>query len=100
MFRQLDNTSPERIEIELDARTVSVPAGISLAAALLLLDALPTRHTPVGGEPRAPFCMMGACFDCLVEIDGAANRRACQVTVRSGMRVRRQLAAETRGDEI
>jgi predicted molibdopterin-dependent oxidoreductase YjgC len=99
MFRQLGNGSPERIEIELDARPVSVPAGISLAAALLLLDALPTRHTPVGAAPRAPFCMMGACFDCLVEIDGATNRRACQVTVRPGMRVRRQLVDAPTGGE-
>ncbi len=34
--------------------------------------------------------MMGACFDCLVEIDGTPNRQACQVRVVEGMAIRRQ----------
>ena len=48
------------------------------------------RQTPVTGAARAPFCMMGACFDCLIEIDGVPNRQACLVEVREGMQVRRQ----------
>ena len=92
MFRLLGNSAPEFVEIELDTERVSVPAGISLAAALLFLDTLPTRHTLIGAEPRAPFCMMGACYECLVEIDGLVNQRACQVPISAGMRVRRQLA--------
>lgn len=99
MFRLLGSAAPECVEIELDAQRVSVPAGISLAAALLFLDALPTRRTPVGAAPRAPFCMMGACFECLVEIDGRANQRACQVLVRDGMQVRRQLSSAVPGVE-
>jgi predicted molibdopterin-dependent oxidoreductase YjgC len=39
--------------------------------------------------------MMGACFECLVEIDGV-SQRACQRQVEAGMRLRRQLDA--RGD--
>ena len=31
---------------------------------------------------------MGVCFECLVEIDGHPNKRACQVTVKDGMVVR------------
>ena len=50
-----------------------------------------TRHalheTGVGGE-RAPYCMMGVCFDCLAEIDGVPNRQSCMVTVQPGMRIR------------
>ena len=34
--------------------------------------------------------MMGVCFDCLAEIDGVPNRQSCMVTVRPGMRIRRQ----------
>jgi len=34
--------------------------------------------------------MMGACFDCLVEIDGVPNRQACMTPARDGMRVKRQ----------
>lgn len=93
MFRVLSGAAPELVEVELDGETVSVPNGISVAAAMLLIDAAPTRQTPVGGSPRAPFCMMGVCFECLMEIDGNPNRRACQVEVAKGMRIRRQRAA-------
>ena len=47
----------------------------------------PIRSSAVSGEPRAPYCMMGVCFECLVEIDGLANRQACMVRVRPGMQV-------------
>ena len=42
----------------------------------------------VSGAPRAPYCMMGVCFDCLVTIDGVGNRQGCLVPVREGMRDR------------
>ncbi len=91
MFRLLANADPDFVDIELDGATARVPAGISVAAALLFLDCLPTRLTPVDGAPRAPYCMIGACYDCLLEIDGRRNQRGCQVEVRAGMSVRRQL---------
>ncbi len=93
MFRRLDGAAPERVEIELDGRLVEVPADISAAAALLWLGVEPYRASALGGAARAPYCMMGACFDCLVEIDGRPNERACQVTVAPGMCLRRQLGA-------
>ena len=45
------------------------------------------RVTPVLASARAPFCMMGVCFECLVTIDGMGSRQACLVEVREGMRV-------------
>ncbi|MEZ5620583.1 MAG: (2Fe-2S)-binding protein [Burkholderiaceae bacterium] len=45
--------------------------------------------------PRAPMCLMGVCFDCLVEIDGRPNVQACMVEVREGMRVH---ASKARGN--
>ena len=98
MFKRLQNIAraDDDIAIELDGETVSVPAAVSVAAALLYLDAIPTRTTPVGGAARAPFCMMGVCFECLVEVDGVGDQRACQVQVKAGMRVRRQLRVQSR----
>ena len=93
MFRRLDGAAPARVAIELDGARVEVPADISVAAALLWLGVEPYRASALGGEPRAPYCMMGACFDCLAEIDGRANQRACQVTIAPGIRVCRQLGA-------
>lgn len=91
MFKFLDKAALEAVEIELDGEVVSVPADISIAAALLALDAIPFRSSPVSGAPRAPFCMMGVCFECLLEVDGVSGQRACQVQVQAGMRIRRQL---------
>ena len=51
------------------------------------------RETPVSGAPRLPYCMMGACFDCLAEIDGVANRQACMVPATPGMRIAPQRGA-------
>lgn len=93
MFRLL-REEVERVSISVDGVEVSVPAGVSLAAALLNLDHLPFRRTPVSGRPRAPFCMMGLCFECLVEIDGEPGQRACQRQVSAGMQVRRAVVAD------
>lgn len=93
MFRSL-KPATEQVEINLDGEAVAVPAGISLAAALLLLGSSPFRQTRKSGSPRAPYCMIGACFDCLVEVDAQPNQRACQLQVTAGMRVRRQLAGQ------
>lgn len=98
MFRLIDPAAADLVEIEFDGSPVMVPAGISLAAVIFYLAALPARRTLLSGSPRAPFCMMGACFECLLEIDGIANQRGCQVEVRAGMQVRRQLTVSREQD--
>jgi predicted molibdopterin-dependent oxidoreductase YjgC len=96
MFRLLGDTH-DLVAIELDGTEVKVPVEVSVAAALLFLDRIPTRHSVVKAAPRAPFCMMGICFECLVEVDGVVDQRACQLQVRAGMRLRRQLSP---GDSV
>ena len=59
----------------------------TVAAAMLAAGADHNRTTPVSGAPRAPYCMMGVCFDCLVTIDDVGNRQGCLVRVREGMRI-------------
>lgn len=78
------------VEIVLDEHPVTVEAGQPLAAALMKAGLSVFRRTPVSGAPRAPYCMMGVCFECLVEIDGVPNQQSCMVEVREGMRVRVQ----------
>ena len=94
MFRLLD-AGDDQIVIELDGVQETVPAGVSVAAALLYLDKIPLRHSVVNATPRAPFCMMGICFECLIEVDGVVNQLACQMQVRAGMRLRRQISSVT-----
>lgn len=73
-----------------DGQPLSAPAGRSVAAALLEGGVTAVRRTTVSGAARAPYCMMGVCFDCLVEIDGVPNRQACLTELRDGMAVRTQ----------
>jgi len=63
-----------------------VEEGISVAAALVNADVWQFR-TAVGGEPRAPICAMGICFECRVTIDGRPHRRSCMESCRQGMEV-------------
>lgn len=73
-----------------DGRVVRARAGDSIAAALLAAGIHVTRGTPVSGAPRGPYCMMGACFECLAVVDGAPSVQTCMTEVKDGMRVERQ----------
>jgi hypothetical protein len=93
MFRLRPDAPAATVAVEVEGRSVLVPPGASAAAAVLLAGLSSIRDTPVGGAERAPYCMMGACFDCLAEIDGVPNRQSCMVSARPGMRIRRQRGA-------
>lgn len=71
----------------VDGRPVAAFPDDSVSAALLAAGVAAFRTNPVDGRPRGPYCGMGVCFDCLVTIDGVANRQACLTQVRDGMRV-------------
>ena len=79
----------EAFTFSLDGRQVAARPGQSLAAALAAAGILGLRETP-GGRRRGIFCGMGVCQDCLVEVDGVPNRRACMERARPGLTVRRQ----------
>lgn len=83
----------ETVTIEFEGRALEVRSGDTVAAALLASNIDVFRSTPVSESPRGPWCMMGSCFDCLLEIDGVPNQQGCQVTVSEGMRVARQQGA-------
>lgn len=91
MFRRLPDAKAAPVTLEFEGRPVTGQEGDSVAAVILAADEGHFRTTPVSGTPRAAYCMMGACFECLVVIDGEGNRQACQVPARSGMRVARQV---------
>ena len=86
-------TEPPDCTITWEGAEIPARQGEPLAATLLAAGVTRFRTTPVSGADRAPFCMMGACFDCLVELDGRANVQACMVTVRPGLNAKRQIGA-------
>lgn len=85
-FLELED-SP-RVAVWFDGAQLELTEGANLAAALLAAGVWEFRHTPVSAAPRGPFCMMGACFDCLVEIDGVV-RQACMLEVVEGLHITR-----------
>ena len=90
MFQRLPDENFRAVTLSVDGKTVTAGAADSVAAALIAAGIAPFRTTPVSGTPRAPYCMMGVCFDCLVTIDGVGSRQACLVRVRDGMRIETQ----------
>ena len=78
-------TKAASVTLTVDGERVSARDGDTVASALLAAGRQATRRSAVSGEPRAPYCQMGVCFECLVEIDGIADRQACLVPVRNGM---------------
>jgi predicted molibdopterin-dependent oxidoreductase YjgC len=91
MFRKLHDPGSQAVTIFIDGKTVTAEAGENLAAVLLRQAEGWSRTTTVTQSPRAPYCMMGVCFECLAEVDGVGSVQACLTTVRDGMRISRQL---------
>jgi len=82
---QIDST----VTLEFEGQKISASRNDTVSAALLSSGVGYTRTTEKG-EKRAPYCQMGICFECLVEIDGQANQQACLTPVRDGMKIKRQ----------
>lgn len=87
MFRR---SEPDTVAFDFEGTPLMARDGETVAVALLAAGIASWRTTPVSGAERGPWCLMGICFDCLVEIDGTANRQACMVTIKPGMKIRRQ----------
>ena len=77
---------PETIAVKVNGVAGSVPAGVTVAAAILTLGEAAFRRS-VRGELRGPLCGMGICFECRVTVDGAPHARSCQILCRAGMEI-------------
>lgn len=45
------------------------------------------RISDFSGEPRAGFCLIGACQDCWIRTEDGARLRACSTTIEARMRL-------------
>jgi predicted molibdopterin-dependent oxidoreductase YjgC len=73
------------VTVTFAGQTLQARDGQSVAAALTAAGVRSWRTTRRGERPRGLFCGIGACFDCLLTIDGRPAQRACLVPVRDGM---------------
>jgi glycine/D-amino acid oxidase-like deaminating enzyme len=74
------------ISFHFDDRRIEALEGETIAAALSAAEITTFRYTP-SGAPRGLFCGMGACFDCVVTVNGRIGQRACLMRVMDGMEV-------------
>lgn len=89
MATRIDDVN-ETVTFTFENQKIETRAGDTVAAALAMAQQKHLRNSVVSGAPRGIYCMMGTCFECLVEIDGMSNVQACQTVARDGMTVSRQ----------
>jgi len=78
--------------IHFDGQPIAALEGETIAAALSAAGIVAFRRT-ASGAPRGLYCGMGACFDCIVSVDGRIGLRACLTKVAGGMRITGALPA-------
>ncbi|CAH1663840.1 2Fe-2S iron-sulfur cluster protein [Hyphomicrobiales bacterium] len=91
-FRRVARRNGAAVTLSFDGVPIRATAGDSILAALLENRAF-LRRLEFGDEPRAGFCLMGACQDCWVWSAAGGRIRSCTTPVSEGM----QLFAEPQG---
>ena len=86
MFQQRTDLS-DPVTLSFEGGEIMANRGDTLAAALLGCGIFDFRRAVVSNTPRAPFCMIGNCYECLVEVEGKGLVQACLTEVSEGMRV-------------
>jgi len=89
MFHYISGTNRGTVNVVFEGKLVAVPKGTTAAAVALMHGDGVSRTSPDLHAPRAPYCMMGTCFECRMEIDGRPDVQGCLVAVRDGMTIRR-----------
>jgi aerobic-type carbon monoxide dehydrogenase small subunit (CoxS/CutS family) len=89
LLRRLAERDRAVIPFTLDGQPASGLQGDTLLTAVLTAeDSL--RGSDFSGEPRAGFCLMGACQDCWVKLDDGRRVRACSTMLEAGVCVSRE----------
>jgi predicted molibdopterin-dependent oxidoreductase YjgC len=86
-IRSIDNP----VAIRFEGEALVAQEGDTVAAALLSTGTIAFRPSAEEKSDRGPYCLIGNCFECLVEIDGVPNQQACRVQVYEDMRIERQI---------
>jgi predicted molibdopterin-dependent oxidoreductase YjgC len=74
------------VNFVLNGRALKALAGDTVLTAVLTHSAQ-LRFNEFSGEPRAGFCLMGACQDCWVATESGRRLRACSTFIEEGMRL-------------
>ncbi|MGQ0668882.1 MAG: 2Fe-2S iron-sulfur cluster-binding protein [Actinomycetota bacterium] len=88
------------VTFRLDGRELSAFEGDTVGSALAANGVTITARSFKYHRPRGLLCMTGSCPNCLVDVDGVPNVRACTTPVRQDMTIGRQNAWPTVGRDI
>jgi len=72
------------VAFSLDGQAATALEGDTVLTAVLTCSAQ-LRRNEFSGQPRAGFCMMGACQDCWIATVDGERLRACSTPIRAGM---------------
>ena len=86
---RLRDAQRPRLTLRLDGAPIEAQQGDTLLTALRAGGAGHLRESEFGDGARAGFCLMGACQDCWVVVEGLGRVRACATLAQDGMEVRR-----------
>ena len=88
------------VEFTLNGQNLRCPMGYTVAAALFFLGHRTMRLSAKDATARSLFCGMGLCYDCVMQIDGQSNVRACQTIVQPGMKIEVQQGEGDVGEDL
>ncbi len=89
MLRRLEGIERKQpFTVEVNGESVPAYPGETVATALLVAGRNTLRKTFKLKEPRGYYCGMGTCNECLVEMDGEGEVRACQVFAKPFMKIK------------
>jgi hypothetical protein len=86
LLKRLAETGREPVRFTLDGVPRTALAGDTVLTAVLT-QAGQLRRNEASGEPRAGFCLMGACQDCWMTTESGERLRACCTFIAEGMRL-------------
>ena len=89
LLHRVAETQRAPVSFTLDGRPLQALEGDTVLTAVLTQSAQ-LRRNEFSGEPRAGFCLMGACQDCWVFVEGRGTLRACTTLAEPGMQVLRR----------
>ena len=85
LLKRLAATGRASVHFTLDGQPRTALAGDTVLTAVLTQSAQ-LRRSEFSGEPRAGFCLMGACQDCWMTTEPGERLRACGTFIAEGMR--------------
>lgn len=84
LLKRVAETGRAPVRFVLNGQALTALAGDTVLTAVLT-NSTQLRNSEFSGEPRAGFCLMGACQDCWIATESGRRLRACGTLIEEGM---------------